>query len=158
MISRNLFILSLAAAALFGIQACSCEIRCTKASLMIGYVGYDSLTLDTVIIRRYEKTTSGDRLIDTSLLSNPEQIRYRFNLDTAFWSGGLRIFELQSGWNYEVFIPAAGKTFKISDILEDQTRREVPCNIPRGCINSIYSITVDNRPASAAGNRIWLSK
>ena len=166
MISRNLFILSFGVAALLGIQACSCEIQCSKAAIMFSYVGYDSLTLDTVIIRRYDKTTSGDRLKDTFLLSRTEGITYRFNLDTAFVVGskigGLPIFTLQSEWNYEIFIPAAGKTFKISDILEEQTSREVPCYSPTMqksvCINSIYGITVDNRPASADGDRIWLSK
>ena len=167
MISRNLFILSLGAAALLGIQACSCEIQCSKAEIWVGYVGYDSLTLDTVIIRRYDKTTSGDLLKDTILLSSPDRITYRFILDTAFWAGantgGLPFFFLQSDWNYEVSIPAAGKTFHISDILEEQISSDVPCyslTKPKGaCRNSIYGINIDNRPTSVdRGYRIFLSK
>jgi hypothetical protein len=122
----------------------------------IGYVGYDSLTLDTVIVRRFEKTSSGNKLKDTILLANPEHIRYRFKGDTALLAGAnlstISFFSLQSDWNYEVFIPAAGRTFYVSDILEKQSSSKVPCYSPtmqkRTCMNLIYSIMVDNRSAS----------
>jgi hypothetical protein len=167
-IARNLFILSFGAAgALLGIQGCKCEIQCSKAMINIGYVGYDSLSLDTVIIRRFDKTSSGNKLKDTILLAAPEHIRYRIKGDTAMWGGSSNLgmfpfYSLQSDWNYEVFIPSTGKTFKISDIMEEQTRENLPCNthmVKMTCMNAIYSITVDNRSASMDDYyNIFLSK
>jgi len=154
---------------LLGIHGCQCdhEMPCGKAFLDINYVGYDLTTLDTVILRRFDKSTLGNRLKDSIVVSRPEHIRYRLQRDTAVWVStnlsGFPFFSLQSDWNYEVFIPAARRIYQITDIVEEQRTMDEPCFDPtmvkRYCMNSIRSVTLDNRllPVDKF-NTIYLNK
>jgi hypothetical protein len=165
--SIKLFILLVALhGALFGLLGCSCEIQCSKAMVGFSFVGYDSLTLDTVIVRRFDKTNAGDILKDTLLLPNPDGISYMFSKDTATMGGGnyfaMTLVRFQSDWNYEVFVPAAGKTFHITDIIEIQRTEDVPCysitKMKRFCLNQLSSVTIDNRPTLITWRNIYLAK
>jgi hypothetical protein len=127
---------------------------CGSPAPGINFVGFDEQSLDTVIIRRFEKYSGGNRLMDSSVLCLPDNGRYSFNGDTARSMGWKKTditpfpLSLRIEFDYEVYLPSAGRTFKINNIVEEKTKEKYECPnctmVKRFCINPIKTMTIDN--------------
>ena len=121
--------------------AASCgHYECSKAEMRFGLVGFSDAESDTIILRRFEKNGGGFVLKDTFLLSN---IWFQRNLDTLEMVGFPGSALLQSGYNYEIFFPAAPKLITVTDVKEEQLYIKPRGNA--GCTNRIISYTLDGR-------------
>jgi hypothetical protein len=129
----------------------SCKtIDCSNQFITPAFVGFSSADLDTIIIRKFQKGTNFQQLLDTSLFTldtamrsnNPTFAPSHTSNDTTtvllnFTSGEAKFILPNNDW--QIFLPAKKLTVSISDIVSPQT--EYKCFGDNcGCGNPITSL------------------
>lgn len=133
---------------------------CARGDLRFNLIGFSDAESDTIIIKRYKKTTS--IIIDTLLVGASNQISYvRFG-DT------LRIARLSSSvlllsdFDYQILFPGASRNFSITEINEQlsSTNRGLFSTSKVGCINPIISCKINGQVTNTIifPNSIYLKK
>ena len=126
----------------------SCDgTPCARGDLVFGLVGFSDQESDTIILRSFTKTNTGQVLRDTLLL-NSERVVWRRSGDTlTFSSTNAEIF-LESDYNYEIFLPDPGTLFTVTDIQEDFNSQSTGCGKKDLCINPVTSYTLNGHPVA----------
>jgi hypothetical protein len=97
----------------------SCDgTPCARGDLSFGLVGFTDQESDTIILRSFTKTNTGQVLRDTLLL-NSERVGWQRSGDTLTFSFTNAEIFLVSDYNYEIFLPGPGTLFTVTDIKED---------------------------------------
>jgi len=141
----------------FVITLASCH-NCVCApsdGLRLGLITFDSTEVDTIITRKFQKGSNFSQLIDT-LQWDRSRVDFRKYTDTfqmVSWSGDIL---LRSQYDYQVFIPAANRTFYVSDINEPQRMDE--CRGKVMCVSMIVSARVNTATISIGGDVLYLRK
>ena len=118
-------------AAIFMVAISSCVRKCTNCqSVELSFVGYDSASLEEVIIKRYTKGSGLHNPIDSVdvFLSKANvPVSYydttnksiRWPSTSVYWNGNtgrpITILALAQ-YDYEIKVPNAGKVFRLTDI------------------------------------------
>lgn len=135
-------------------NSCS-EYPCTSGELYIGLKGFSDTEADTIIIRRFFRNTA--QLKDTFLI---DHIGFRRNLDTLEIVATQGIIFPTTEFDYEFYIPEAGRLFKIFNIIEEyRSIKKKLGGTKEGCVNNITGYTLDGMPVNTTGfSRTYLKK
>ena len=118
----------------------SCSYECSNATVNFSLVSFQPGETDTIIVRKFTKMSNFMSLLDTfslnqfnSFFSNTNDtldVRYSFGTDNG----------LLSKYDYEIYLPAISRLYKISEINEEfrSINQGLSCK-KIGCINSIKS-------------------
>ncbi len=133
---------------------------CARGDLRFNLIGFSDAESDTIIIRRYQKTTSV--IIDTLLVGASNQISYiRFG-DTLRVGGLSSSILLLSDFDYQILFPGASRNFSITEINEQisSTNRGLFNTSKVGCINPIISCKINGQATNTIifPNSIYLKK
>ena len=130
----------------------SCEYPCGRASDFIALVGFTRSESDTIIVRRFTKSTNfsiqKDSLLIDSTIANLQR-----NGDTVIvlrgW--GDSYATITSDYDYEIFLPGANLTYTLSDIKEPlQYGRRGGGKVY--CVNSISAYKLNGELVTASKN------
>jgi hypothetical protein len=129
----------------------SCDgTPCGRGDLAFGLVGFSDQESDTIILRSFTKSNTGQVLRDTLLL-NSERVGWRRRSDTLTFSyADVGIF-LVSDYNYEIFLPDPGTLFTVTDIKEDFNSQSPGCGKKPFCINPLTGYTLNGQPVTHNG-------
>jgi hypothetical protein len=102
------------------------SVPCDDGNIKLGFVSFSDTVTNSFILRQFKKSTNFKTLVDTILInqtigsykkSNDSlQVEYSFNNKHGYTNSK---HGLTSEYDYEVYLPAIHKTFKISDIDEE---------------------------------------
>lgn len=97
----------------------SCEYPCGKASSMLSLISFTSSESDTIIARRFFKATNFSSVKD-SVLIDKFNTNFQKNGDTilVLYPGTDGNQLITSDYDYEIIIPKANVSFRISNITE----------------------------------------
>ena len=99
---------------------CSCgEYECSKAEARFLLIGFSNIETDTIMFRKYTKSTNFVSTLDTVLIT-PNNTSYYFNGDTLQFTAFSSNILITSNFDYEISLPKARKTFKLAKITEKQ--------------------------------------
>jgi len=127
---------------------------CTPGHLAAGFIGFSPAELDTVIYRSYEANGAFNKLLDTELVTKTTW-EYQSSGDTTVIENSWITREsandlLRPGVDWEIYLPAAKKTTRISNITFDQTEKTAFfLNDRWGCIAPITSYNQDGQSTMA---------
>ena len=127
---------------------------CTPGHLAAGFIRFSPAELDTVIYRSYEANGAFNKLIDTEL-GTKTTWEYQSSGDTTVLENSWITREsandlLRPGYDWELYIPAAKKTVRISNITFDQTeKRAFFLNDRWGCTAPITAYNQDGQSTMA---------
>ena len=147
----------------FFITCCflSCgEYPCGKASSSLALISFTDAESDTVIIRRFSKSTNFGSLHDTLTLTRLH-INFQRQNDTilvlAPSDNGNNI--ITSDYDYEIFLPKVTRVFRLTEIIENvkyghKTGQKIYC------LNTLSSYKLNGQPATDGNgnNFIYLKK
>src|ERR1019366_8224463 len=95
------------------------DIMCGDGMISFRGVGYTLYDLDSPVVLRYKQDNSFDSLVDTITTQFGDLVRdtsFFIMIDTAFFrKTGKGYFNLIPGFDYEMLIPHAGRTYKITN-------------------------------------------
>ncbi len=157
---KTLFVVVITAMAL---TACCYEVDCEQENLNFGLVSFKTSDIDTIIFRKYDANSNFQSLKDTMKITNINVLTPSISGDTVLFlssnypSENIK-FQLTAGNDYEIFIPGTLKLTRITDILEQKTKRK-NCDISDGnktCYNPIIGFKVDGQTKS--GEVFYLRK
>lgn len=137
-----------------GLLFFSCgEYQCTEAQPSISFIGFQNNETDTVIVRRYLKSTNFTSLVDSSLVyaTNSSYQRSTDTLEIFHFFGTDDGF--LSKYDYEVYLPKNLRLFRINDIAEEfrSIKKGLSSN-KVGCINFIRSYRLNGGLISGQNN------
>lgn len=127
--------------------SCGKKCPCFSQNLLFAPIQFSDAEADTIIIRRYMKGTNFLQLRDT-IFANQDSIRFKRSGDTLNPSSYTVRTTLPTVFDYEIYFPGAGKTFRIDNIVEEETKQ--PCGglfamDKVACFNPITSYRVNNQ-------------
>jgi hypothetical protein len=127
------------------------EYPCERAFAGIGLVGFSRSETDTVLVKKYEKSTNFAALIDTILLDSTKYnyVTYNDTLRVLFSFG--KDFGLTSDYDYKIILPSTGKEYQMTEITEDfrSMRYGFLGTDKVACVNSLRSYNVDGQTVTA---------
>ena len=107
------------------LTSCTMRVPCDDGNIKLGFVSFSDTVTNTFVIRQFKKSTNFKSLVDTILITKKNgsyrksndslQVEYSFNNKHGYTNSK---HGLTSEYDYEVYLPAIDKTFKISDIDE----------------------------------------
>ena len=140
MMQKKIVAFSFAILTLAAFYSCK-RTPCFKASIRFGLISFTKAEADTVIIRQYLKAGNFTSLKDSFLSS----ISYRQSNDTLEITSASDYVNLESGFDYKLFFPGAGKLFLLTEIAEEQQeiKHAFFSNVKVGCENQIVGLKVN---------------
>ena len=107
-------------------SSCTVSVPCDNGNIKLGFVAFSDTAINSIIIRKFKKSSSFQTLVDTVLITKTSvsykksydslQVEYSFNKKHGYTSSN---HGLTSEYDYEVYLPTIDKTFQISDIDEE---------------------------------------
>lgn len=139
---------------------CSCEYPCGEASDFIALVGFTRPESDTIIVRRFTKSTNFSIQKDSLLIdSTNANLQQNGDTVTVLRGWGNSFATITSNYDYEIFLPGANVTYTLSDIKEPLQYGS------RGggkvyCVNTISAYKLNGELVTAGKDlgRIYLKK
>ena len=122
----------------------SCNQTCHDAESSISLIGFTSNETDTIIVRKFSKSTNFTTLLDTFLVTEANTSYNRINETLHIFVSFAPEHGLASGYNYEIYIPENNKLYQISEIVENYESQNVGCKKVL-CINSIASYKINGK-------------
>jgi len=142
-------------ASIVALASCHNCVCAPSDGLGLGMISFDSTEVDTIITRKFQKGSNFSQLIDT-LQWDKSRVDFRKHTDTfqmASWSGDIL---LHSQYDYQVFIPAANRTFNVAEINEPQRMDE--CRGKVMCVNRIVSVKLNTTSTAIQNDILYLKK
>lgn len=125
--------------------------------LKLGLISFDSSEINTIVIKKFEKGSGFNHLVDTSFFDRGINIFYPKNdtFEMAAYPGNM---PLKSNFDYEIVITSANRTYQVTEINEPQV--EGDCGGKVICVNEIVSCKLDGSFVSTDNLRqtIYLEK
>jgi hypothetical protein len=138
----KLFIIPLFAISFF--VSCK-ETPCGRAFSPLGLKNFAAADFDTVIIRKYKKTSDFTIRLDSVLIKSGTYGFQQINNDAVipFTMGGEN--EFRSDYDYEVYLPKINRLFRITGIVEEfhSQKDGLFSNKKNYCYNPITSYKVN---------------
>lgn len=138
----------------------SCTCPCLKADLQFGLIGFSDAEADTIVLRKYEKSSNFNAPKD-SFFFHDNDIRFSRLSDTLQPVAHTSDAVLDINFDYEFYFPESQKLFRITEITEWQS--EQSCGIfstnKKLCVNEINTCKINGiteRPSRF--NKIYLRK
>lgn len=131
----------------FSCKRCPCPVD----ELSIGFIGYDSAELQTVILKKYEAANGFQNLISIDVLDSLYPVE--FQADTAYKS----YCRIGYGNNWEIELPSSSFIYSISDLLTDNTKEPYCGGVMAGerfCNKQVVSIKL-NGQTTAINSTSW---
>ena len=131
---------------------CCYEVDCEQENLNFGLVSFSPTDIDTIVFRKYQANSNFQSLQDTMLITNINVLTPVVSGDTVlFITSNYRTtnikFQVVAGHDYEIYLLGANKLTRITEILEQKSKRK-NCDISDGnktCYNPIISYRVDGQ-------------
>ena len=108
------------------LSSCTMRVPCDNGNIKLGFVAFSDTATNSVIIRQFKKASGFKILVDTVLITkaigaynksnDTLQVEYSFNKKLGYTSSN---YGLTSEYDYEIYLPAIGKIYQISDIEEE---------------------------------------
>lgn len=154
-------ILSTFAASLLIIVVSSCgEYPCVDTELSYAVVGFQDNEAETFILKRYLKNTP--TLIDSTIFDEANPVRFSRQGDTLRMVTYSSDAFLESDVDYEIAFPNISKTFKVSDIVQEQSyakKKGLFGNTKEQCVNTISSCKINGQQINnIIGGVIYLNR
>lgn len=121
----------------------SCEIDCIPDVLVYSWVGFEPEEVDTVVIRRFEPGTIGGTALDSIVAGEND---FGFSdpaADTLRFSYSQSGIYLNPDYDYQLWLPGAGRSFNISEIYQKEGTRDFGCMNKRQCTYPIEHAKVN---------------
>ena len=128
---------------LLAFASCSKTCFCTMATLYPAYVSFNPSETDTIILRRYDKNSNFDRLLDTAIITDQNSV-FNFNKDTLSIRSDTEALTLRSFYNYVLYLPALKRSDSIHHIYEARDTQKGGSNLECNCINRILSYQLNS--------------
>jgi len=138
----------------------SCEYSCGEAELSISLIGFTSNETDTIIVRKFSKSTGFSTIIDTFLL-NEKNSGYYLTNDTLEINASYGTDNgLLSRYDYEIYMPESNKLYQVSEIMENYRSESNSGCKKEYCLNSITSYKVNGKliPAEEYVYTLYITK
>lgn len=119
--------------------ACN-QCDCIDENLRPNFIAFAPAEVDTIVIKRYAKDNRFAAVIDTSLITNPDYVMQQRG-DTITFPIRTGDFTLNPNFDYVIQLPAASRSFQISEIDNEQIRDD--CSGKVQCINPIRSLKIN---------------
>jgi hypothetical protein len=139
------------------ISSCSREYNCEDNSITPVFIKYQAADIDTFIIRKYVLNSNFSNQTDSVIITLGYSGYYITNNDTTVVQLFGERLKIESGFDWQIFIPAKNKVVNITAINSPQTTGK--CNtgffskLGCACFNPIVSCKLDNQYfAFAAAN------
>ena len=129
--------------------SCTREYDCDDQQIPIAFISYLPSDIDTFVIRKFKPNDNFQTLLDTVAVKYGYYGEYLVFNDTTvvtvYSSDGIK-----AGFDWQVFIPAKGKTVAISQINSEKSTGKRGWGIfsmdpADPCINRIFSVKIDNQ-------------
>lgn len=108
------------------------------ATLYPSYVAFDRSKTDTIILRRYDRNSNFDRLLDTAIITDQNAV-FDFSHDTLSIRSDAEALTLRSFYNYVLYLPELNRSDSISHVFEARDTQKGSSNLECNCINRILS-------------------
>jgi hypothetical protein len=122
------------------------EYPCSQASGNISITGFTINETDTIIVRKFAKSTNFSTPLATFVLDslNSSFLR-KANVLEIYGSIAYGTDNgLLSKYDYEIYLPSPNRVFQISEITEEQKTKKAGFSMEKsGCINPITSFKVN---------------
>lgn len=152
--AKNKIIIGLAILCI-SLLSCGKDIPCDDAISTLNFISFPDSETDTIILRRFNKSTNFTAPIDTFFLNNLNS-SYSKSHDTLEIGNPFKGDNgLKSKYDYEIYIPQTSRLFILSDIVEEfsQTKGGGLFSMDkRGCINTIKSYKLNGQLISGEYN------
>ncbi len=116
----------------------ACKRKCQDPSLYSAFTGYDSSGLNTFIVRRYAKTADFSHLLQTNYSGISVNVPTTLDFGDGDTIAGSYAEYVNPEYDYEYYVPASGKTYRISEIGFNQEKGETTfMNKSEHCSNEV---------------------
>jgi hypothetical protein len=138
---KNLFIIIL----IVILQGCSRDIECSDPPINISFISFTANTLHNIIIRKFDKDSHFQSLVDTLQVSAANgNISNRG--DTSDLSLYNPNYHLKAAFDWQIFIPGINRTISITDINKlDKNGKCAAMQTNCFCDDEVLGLKVDNR-------------
>lgn len=129
------------------ISSCSRTIDCIDPPIYISFISFPPNTLNSIVIRKFDKGSNFQNLIDTLQVTTTNGSIINRG-DTSDLSLGNPNNYPQPGFDWQIFIPAINRTVSITEINKrDKTSKCAVMQMPVNCFcnNEILNLKVDNQ-------------
>lgn len=123
--------------------SCSKTCFCTMATLYPSYVSFNHSDTDTIILRRYDRNSNFNQLLDTAIITDQNAV-FNFNQDTLSIRSDAEALTLRSFYNYVLYLPALNRSDSISHIIQAHDTQKGSSNLECNCINRILSYQLNS--------------
>ncbi len=139
------------------LSSCSKNITCSDGVISIYPVGFTRTDFDSARVVRYKQNNAFDIAVDsTAIVTLTSSDKDTSNLAIYAQSvvDGIHPAFLIPGYDYKIILPAAGKTYAITSILQNGNKTQSYSSGLFGggdlvtCINKIVSCQVDGNPVT----------
>lgn len=136
-----------------GVSSCG-DYPCTPATARLSFVAFPMNELDTVVVRKFTKTSNFSTKIDSASI-NRTNGSYWQTTDTVGVGFGFGLeVGFMSTFDYEIFLPKVNRRFQITEIEEE--KRSIRYGLfsmdKVSCFNSIKSYKVNGQLVSGEDN------
>jgi hypothetical protein len=160
--NKSLLLISLTVICLFSLFfSCSKTINCGNGTLSIYAVGFTKTDFDSAVVVRYKRDNAFDSIADSSHLvsySYTEKDSGSLVVLSPNVTNGSNARFLIPGYDYKIFLPVAGRTYDITNIVQRGNKTQSYSSGPLGggtvvsCTNCIISCNLNGSPVAAPEN------
>lgn len=129
------------------------KVPCDDGNIKIGFIAFSDTATNIVVLRQFKKASDFKILVDTAIITKGDssykkyndtlRIQYSFNFKNGYTSSRQG---LTSEFDYEIYLPALNKAFRIEDIVEEyKSQKKGFISDNSSCNNSIKSYTLDGQ-------------
>jgi hypothetical protein len=136
-------------------SSCHDCVCASSDGLKVSFISFDSTEIDTIIARKFQKGSNFTQLIDSLQWdkTNLSLNKHNDSFQMGSWIGKIL---LQSQYDYQLFMPANNRIFKIAEISEPQCIDD--CSGKVMCINLIVSAKLNDTTRSVQNEILYLKK
>lgn len=125
-----------------GLWSCR-KCDCIDGDISFHFSGFSEAELGTIIIKEYAAGSNFTQRTDSAYLQDTINYRLERKGDSLYLNPSEGRLKLRTGNDYQIELPAAGQTYRITDIRVLQIQDQ--CNGKSICINPVQSLRINNR-------------
>lgn len=130
--------------------------ECANSRLHFSLIGFTDQEASNIILRRFEKGNNFQLAKDTAILD----INFNRINDTLKVASQIVKMEITSSYDFELYLPLASKTFRITEITEPyaEQRKSIFNNTKELCGKAITSCSINGVNKNIDSNTLYLTK
>ena len=159
--NKSLLILSLAVSLSSLVASCAKTITCSDGTVAISPVGFSKNDFDSAFVVRYKQDDAFDSSVDSSYYiyySTTGSDTGSLAINSVYATNGVHPPFLIPGYDYKLFLPTAGRSFTITNIVQNGNKTQSYSDgvfhsaVLVTCTNCIVSCKLDGTPVTSASN------